>query len=110
MSENIETFYYEITTPVLIGVAKLTVKEYSYVLSDKSLYGAGTTRHRSELLITYCVESEDEVINIKEIFWSDKQNLLDINLSKEDMDKYAVSYINKSVSDMLICLHHDDSV
>ena len=44
-NSKVSTLDFTITVPVLTGKATLTVKEYSWVLSEKSLYGAGETRY-----------------------------------------------------------------
>ncbi len=52
-----ETFNFSHSCRVFSGFGNLTVIEQSFVLPEASLYGAGTTRHKSTVLFTYTDEN-----------------------------------------------------
>jgi hypothetical protein len=75
-------FPLEKTFNILGGIATLSIIESSKILSEASLYGAGTTRYTSSVSVTF--EKDNEKITIAEFFNQEKQNVLDIEAYIEE--------------------------
>jgi hypothetical protein len=95
-NQNI-TLDYKITIPVLKGTATLTVREWSFVLSEKSLYGAGETRFKNQYCVTYNDGSRED-LEITSNFIQEKQNIFQDGVDK---DAVATDFIIESISNYL---------
>lgn len=91
MSEQKITFEFFQSVTILGGTATLSIIESSYVLPEKSLYGAGETRHKTDAKITYNHSGTEHTV----IYWiiPDKQNILktDFEISFEDQAKKIIN-------------------
>lgn len=93
---KVSTLDFTITVPVLTGKATLAVKEYSWVLSEKSLYGAGETRYGSSVELTYNDDGDDlEIVSNAN---QEKQNVFK---DGDDKNTVALAFINASISNYL---------
>lgn len=91
MSESKITFEFSQSVTILGGTATLSIVESSYVLPEKSLYGAGQTRHKTDAKITYNHSGDEYTV----IYWNtpEKQSLLktDFETSFEDQAKKIIN-------------------
>lgn len=101
MTNKTITFEYEIKMPLLTGYATLKIKEWSFILSEKSLYGAGTTRFSHTITLNYNgLNSNNDNDNLEIISFS-SQEKQSIFKPDDDLDTVAKAFIEKSISNYL---------
>lgn len=93
------TFSFSHTIDVLNLKATLEINESSFVLSEKSLYGAGTTRYQSQVSIILTDLSGDSVTRMTRMN-QEQQNVIDLesDISKEEQAKlFLFNYFSNSI-------------
>lgn len=96
---NTTTFEFAHQIKILKGFAELKIHESSHVLSEKSLYGAGSTQFQYKATITYTDNVNDSVI-LMERSSPCKQNILKLD-SKVSLEEQAQELINETLSNAL---------
>lgn len=100
MKNDIETFNFSHCIRIMNGFAKILVIEHSFVLSEKSIYGAGTTRYKNAALITYTNSTDEEHV-ILSTSNQNKQNSFDLD-SDLCLEKQAELLIINAIEDRLL--------
>lgn len=100
MSNEIETFSFNHTMPVLADKARIEIREFAETLSEKSLYGAGTTRYRSTVKV-YFIDQFNEDHLVISLMPNNKQDIIVLGenplTTKENVEKIILKYVTHAL-------------